>query len=178
MTVSHICTWGSRFPSHHSSLQSSMLPDTDHGYYALLHFSVLRLQCLSLVAPSSLWGSLSPPVFHRCLQCSGWALPSRPLRYRCLSLTFVSQKVMVFGSALQLEPCYGVVAPSYLLSAKTYLSSKTNSFFCSCGTLLQHIYSNLIQFTQFMFQQFHKFKLYIYYLNYIYYNLINKFNYM
>ena len=43
----HICTWGGHFSSHHCSLQSSMLPDTDHGYYALL-----RLQCFSLVAPS------------------------------------------------------------------------------------------------------------------------------
>ena len=29
---------GNRFPSHHSSLQSSMLPGTDHGYYAPLLF--------------------------------------------------------------------------------------------------------------------------------------------
>ena len=38
---------------------------------------------------------------------------------------------MVSGSALQLEPCYDIVAPPYPLSAKT------SSFFCSCGTLLQ-----------------------------------------
>ena len=31
---------------------------------------------------------------------------------------------MVSSSALQLERCYGVVALSYLLSAKTYLSAK------------------------------------------------------
>ena len=31
---------------------------------------------------------------------------------------------MVSGSALQLETCYGVVALSYLLSTKTYLSAK------------------------------------------------------
>ena len=120
MIVGHICTWGSCFWSHHSSLQSSMLPDTDHGYYAPLRFSVLRLQCFSLVAPFPLWGSLSPLVFYRCLQCSGWALSSQPLRYRCL-LDFSILKVMVFGSALQLETCYGVVALPCLLSAKTYI---------------------------------------------------------
>ena len=31
---------------------------------------------------------------------------------------------MVSGSALQLETCYGIVALSYLLSAKTYLFAK------------------------------------------------------
>ena len=39
-------------------------------------------------------------------------------------LDFSILKVMVSGSALQLETCYGVVALSYLLSAKTYLSAK------------------------------------------------------
>ena len=39
-------------------------------------------------------------------------------------LDFSILKVMVFSSALQLETCYGVVALSYLLSAKTYLSAK------------------------------------------------------
>ena len=39
-------------------------------------------------------------------------------------LDFSILKVMVSGSALQLETCYDVVAMSYLLSAKTYLSTK------------------------------------------------------
>ena len=39
-------------------------------------------------------------------------------------LYFSILKVMVSGSALQLEMCYGIVALSYLLSAKTYLSAK------------------------------------------------------
>ena len=39
-------------------------------------------------------------------------------------LEFSILKVMVFGSALQQEMCYGVVALYYLLSTKTYLSAK------------------------------------------------------
>ena len=55
-------------------------------------------------------------------------------------LDFSILKVMVSGSALQLETCYSVVALPCPLSAKTYLSAKTRSFFCSCGTLLQQAY--------------------------------------
>ena len=40
---------------------------------------------------------------------------------------------MVSDSALQLETCYGVIALSYLLSAKTYLSAKLAASYVATG---------------------------------------------
>ena len=76
-----ICTWGSRFLSHHCSLQSSMLPNADHGYYAPLPFF-----CPSSSIPCprrsfSFMRVAEPSCLRHCLQCSGWSLSSQPLRY-------------------------------------------------------------------------------------------------
>ena len=48
-------------------------------------------------------------------------------------LDFSILKVMVSGSALQLEMCYGVVALSYLLFAKNYLFAKLSSSSVAVG---------------------------------------------
>ena len=59
-------------------------------------------------------------------------------------LDFSILKVMVSGSALQLEMCYGVVALSYLLSAKTYLSAKLAASSVATGPCSNTcIYNNL-----------------------------------
>ena len=59
---------------------------------------------------------------------------------------FSIPKVLVSSSALQLETCYGVVALSYLLSAKTYLSAKLAASFVAAGPCSNN-YLNIIILT-------------------------------
>ena len=51
-------------------------------------------------------------------------------------LDFSVPTVTVFGSALQLETCYGVVSLPYLFVFAKMSILQNGSFSCSCGNLL------------------------------------------
>ena len=69
---------------------------------------------------------LSPPVSAAAFDAVG-ELSLLGHLGTVIFLDFSILKVMVSSSALQLETCYGVVALSYLLFAKSYLSAKLAS---------------------------------------------------
>ena len=84
----HICTWSSCFPSHHYSLQSSMLPSADHGYYAPLPFTTASCS-LPCFPPLTMGTSAASHLLSFILNTSAlsllflyegsWALLSSPL---------------------------------------------------------------------------------------------------